>query len=504
MTHKLRKDGLIGLRIHWSVLVLFILVVIIGSLPQITQAQDDQRCFPETNLCISGRIREYWEQNGGLPVFGFPITPQREEIIEGQPLQVQWFERNRLELHPENARPYDVLLGRLSTDLLKEQGRDWNTFPKGDATDNGEGSCHYFEQTDQYVCGDILAMWQANGLEMDGVSGFSYEENLALFGLPLSGQVQETLEDGNTYTVQWFERARFELHPEHDPPYNVLLGLLGNLVGPPDVSGTPTLLEIGIKGEELAFDTDTLEATIAEGEELTVVFENTSQTQEHSWVLLNHNDMDRAETFNDAAARFVDAKYIPIHDAALMDMVLAYSPAIQPGESNTITFSAPRPGEYLYICTVPGHFAAGDYGVLTIYPDMADVDVILEIGIKGEELAFDTDTLDATIAEGEKMAVVFENTSQTQEHSWVLFNHADMDRADAFNDAAVRFVDANYIPIHDAALMDMVLAYSPAIQPGESNTITFSAPRPGEYLYICTVPGHFAAGDYGVLTISAP
>jgi serpin B len=35
------------------------------------------------------------------------------------------------------------------------------------------------------------------------------------------------LGDGNTYTVQWFERARLELHPENEPPYHVLPGLLG-------------------------------------------------------------------------------------------------------------------------------------------------------------------------------------------------------------------------------------------------------------------------------------
>jgi hypothetical protein len=34
--------------------------------------------------------------------------------------------------------------------------------------------------------------------------------------------------EGKDYQVQWFERARFELHPENQPPYNVLLGLLGN------------------------------------------------------------------------------------------------------------------------------------------------------------------------------------------------------------------------------------------------------------------------------------
>lgn len=31
-------------------------------------AQAGERCFAETGLCISGRIREFWEQNGGLPV----------------------------------------------------------------------------------------------------------------------------------------------------------------------------------------------------------------------------------------------------------------------------------------------------------------------------------------------------------------------------------------------------------------------------------------------------
>ena len=45
---------------------------------------------------------------------------------------------------------------------------------------------------------------------------------LTYFGLPLEASKQEVLSDGNTYTVQYFERARFELHGNA-----VLLGLLG-------------------------------------------------------------------------------------------------------------------------------------------------------------------------------------------------------------------------------------------------------------------------------------
>jgi hypothetical protein len=40
-----------------------------------TQAQAGARCFRETGYCIAGPIRDFWEHNGGLMVFGFPITP---------------------------------------------------------------------------------------------------------------------------------------------------------------------------------------------------------------------------------------------------------------------------------------------------------------------------------------------------------------------------------------------------------------------------------------------
>ncbi|HEX9372735.1 MAG TPA: hypothetical protein VF897_17110, partial [Roseiflexaceae bacterium] len=44
------------------------------------RAQADRRCFPETGFCIEGRIRVFWERNGGLPIFGFPIAPQQPEL----------------------------------------------------------------------------------------------------------------------------------------------------------------------------------------------------------------------------------------------------------------------------------------------------------------------------------------------------------------------------------------------------------------------------------------
>ena len=186
-------------------------------------AQRAHRCFPETGYCIAGRLRDYWEQNGGLPVFGYPITPQQPEYVEGRTVQVQWFERNRLELHPENARPYDVLLGRLGAERVGETASDQLAVE--------QPGCRFFASTGRTVCGDILAAWRANGLNLDASPRFSEQENMALFGLPLTDAQYEDTGSGS-YLVQWFERARFELHPENAAPFRVQLGLLGSEASP--------------------------------------------------------------------------------------------------------------------------------------------------------------------------------------------------------------------------------------------------------------------------------
>jgi hypothetical protein len=199
------------------------------------RARASERCFAETGYCIDGRVRSFWEQNGGLPVFGLPITPQRAEQVEGRPFQAQWFERARLELHPENAAPYDVLIGRLGADRLAQQGRDWRAFPHPSL---GPG-CRAFAETGHGLCEPFRSYWARYGLQLDGRAEVSEAESLALFGLPLS-DVQSEQIDGVAYQVQWFERARLELHPENAAPYDVLIGLLGGEVRAAAAAPVPT------------------------------------------------------------------------------------------------------------------------------------------------------------------------------------------------------------------------------------------------------------------------
>ncbi|HEX6291117.1 MAG TPA: hypothetical protein VFZ66_18175 [Herpetosiphonaceae bacterium] len=220
-----------------AIIPLLLLSLMPMSAARPAQAANGDLCFPETGRCISGRFRAYWEGNGGLAVFGYPTGPaiQERNRDTGKVYLTQWFERNRFELHPENKAPYDVLLGRLGDDMLQQRGIDW----RKEARANAQAGCLYFDQTGRNVCDQASGIgfktyWQTHGLEFDGRRGVSYAESLALFGLPLTEPRMETNSSGDRVLTQWFERARFEWHPnESNPAYRVLLGLLGNeLRGP--------------------------------------------------------------------------------------------------------------------------------------------------------------------------------------------------------------------------------------------------------------------------------
>jgi hypothetical protein len=174
----------------------------------------------ETGQSLGGEFLRFWRANGGLAVLGYPL--EAEQQLDD--LIVQWTERARFELHPENPAPYNVLLGRLGVEALDRRGLDWRALPSVAAAPSG---CHYVAATRHSLCGEFLRYWQSHGLEFDGSPGTSDAESLALFGQPISEPQMEQGADGKLYLTQWFERARFELHPENAEPYRVLLGRLG-------------------------------------------------------------------------------------------------------------------------------------------------------------------------------------------------------------------------------------------------------------------------------------
>ena len=316
-----------------------LLVLLIALMPSYsTLAQDNSQTFPQTGKTLKGRFLEYWQQNGGLPQQGYPISEEMQEKsdTDGKTYTTQYFERAVFEAHPDNQRPYDVLLSLLGTFRYAEK---YKTPPQGDSltlpvdaaptsscpstpddpsptyranmpvrSSVGKGhtvtgyvlssagcapiagakvelwpevgdqhppeyratvftdehgrysyespppqhihmrisahgytaifsnryhpadgqargtydvalmpdpTCSLFRETGRSVCGAFLNYWERHG-------------GLVQQGYPISGELREASElDGKEYTVQYFERAVFETHPEHAPPYDVLLSQLG-------------------------------------------------------------------------------------------------------------------------------------------------------------------------------------------------------------------------------------------------------------------------------------
>ncbi|MEO0250324.1 MAG: hypothetical protein ABIN58_12535, partial [candidate division WOR-3 bacterium] len=73
-----------------------------------------RRYFPETGHVVSFAFLTFYDSNGGLDIFGYPIT---EPLIEDNRL-VQYFQRARMEWHAERPQDDRVVLGSLWNQFL--------------------------------------------------------------------------------------------------------------------------------------------------------------------------------------------------------------------------------------------------------------------------------------------------------------------------------------------------------------------------------------------------
>jgi azurin len=122
---------------------------------------------------------------------------------------------------------------------------------------------------------------------------------------------------------------------------------------------------VKIKGSDaMKYDVTKIEAKPGEQikVQLTAVSSMPKAEMSHNFVLLAKNTPIDAFVLEAAMARATD--YIP---PGKKSFVLAATKMAGGGETVEVTFAAPKePGEYLYICTFPGHYLAGMKGVLVV------------------------------------------------------------------------------------------------------------------------------------------
>ena len=125
-------------------------------------------------------------------------------------------------------------------------------------------------------------------------------------------------------------------------------------------AASATRLVIASDDNQMAFDQTRL--TAPAGRQVTLTFRNRSTIFQHNWVLVNGGAEVAESVYGRAVAAGPARGYVPEDEPA----VLAATKLVDSGDEETITFVTPAAGEYVYLCTFPGHYLAGMKGVLEV------------------------------------------------------------------------------------------------------------------------------------------
>lgn len=194
---------------------LFVVLALVfgGLMAPPASAATDVVYVSATGHYMRGAFRDFWDRNGGLVNFGYPMT---EEYLDPRSGRVfQYFERARFERDLPSSTI--VQLGLVGREVLG--GR---TFAPATPIANSKQR-RYFPETHHIVQFGFKDTWETRG-------------GLAIFGLPLSDEIDEQLADGQTHIVQYFERARFEFWPNLPAGQRVLLAALGRQLVPQELT----------------------------------------------------------------------------------------------------------------------------------------------------------------------------------------------------------------------------------------------------------------------------
>jgi O-antigen ligase len=150
---------------------------------------------PQTQAAprIAEPFREFWRRHGGATVLGMPISPPFvEPTSEGRAVLVQYFERARMQHHPElEGTQVAVSLGHLGAEV-PIGGRVASPLPEG-----------LGGQQVQLVPGSIWTPWKFSIF-------WHLNSGELVLGRPITPVLLEKIAEGTEMAVQYFERARLE------------------------------------------------------------------------------------------------------------------------------------------------------------------------------------------------------------------------------------------------------------------------------------------------------
>jgi uncharacterized protein len=112
---------------------------------------------------------------------------------------------------------------------------------------------------------------------------------------------------------------------------------------------------------------------------------------------------------------------------------------------------------------------------------------VIELGVTPDVMRFDIEEL--RVEAGQTVRVIFTNTDH-MEHNVLFIRPGTIERVGQLADQMMMTPEGrqqHYVPDTPD-----VLAYTPVLGPSEKFELVFTVPsEPGEYTYVCTIPGHW-------------
>jgi uncharacterized cupredoxin-like copper-binding protein len=180
----------------------------------------------------------------------------------------------------------------------------------------------------------------------------------------------------------------------------------------------------------------------------------------------------------------VDSKGAIIADGPGITLV-SRGDLISPGQTQTRVVDLTKPGKYLFVCNLPGHFKAGMFRVVVV-TSPSQQQAFVPAALSEWHIAAPT-----TFKAG---SVIVEAANfGTIQHELLVF------RSDLLPSAYPLDKDGNIV--EDGPGITLV-SDGDNIDPGGTQTRTVDLTQPGSYLFVCNIPGHFKAGMFSVITVT--
>lgn len=203
-----------------------------------------------------------------------------------------------------------------------------------------------------------------------------------------------------------------------------------------------------------------------------------------------------------------------VHDLAIPAFDVQSDQVVGEGSATAIVFRADEAGTFEYLCTLPGHKAAGMYGTLIVgdpqeqargeYPDLSkDPYAVGEpVGDRGpREITIDLETTEIAGRLEDNSHYKFWTFNDTVPGPMFRIRVGDtvtVNMSNAPDSTNMHSVDFHAVTGPGGG------ASATQVAPGETKSFTFEALQPGLYVYHCATPmvaHHITNGMYGLILV---